>query len=90
MTVRVQEVVPGEFDVDIEARRIRVLVPAGVGLPGVDDTDLAAAVVEELRGGDQPLPQVVDVSEVLTSRPGLLAVLTARFDDDPDDDRPGR
>lgn len=62
------------------ARTVRVLVPAGVGLPGVTDEELAAGLVAELRDRDRPIPEVLDVSAVLGSDPRLLDAVSDRLD----------
>ena len=78
----VQEVVPGEYEVTGETGTHRVVIPAGVGLPGVTDEDLAGAVVAELsargRIGDRP----IDVSAVLRDDPGLLLAVEQRVGED--------
>lgn len=81
----VREIVPGEYDVYVDGDLYRVAVPAGVGIPGVDDLDLVGAIVEELRASDDPPDAVIDVSQVLVERPGLLAVLEARIEDAAED-----
>lgn len=79
--VEVVEVVPGELDVHLPGRRLRVLVPAGVGVPGVADDDLAGALVTELRARGADLPDVVDVSAVLGADPGILDAVVARLEE---------
>ncbi len=75
-------VVEGEVDVTVgdPARTVRVLVPAGVGLPGVTDEELAAGLVAELRDRERPIPDVLDVSAVLARDPALLDAVSARID----------
>lgn len=80
MNLSAREVVPGEIDVEVAGSCIRVLVPAGVGVPGVDEVDLAAALVRELRSRSLPTPEVIDLSQALRTTPGLLAALEARLD----------
>lgn len=80
MSLTAREVVPGEIDVEVAGRCTRVLVPAGVGVPGVDEVDLAAALVLELRAQSLPIPEVIDLSQALRTTPGLLAALEARID----------
>lgn len=77
--IEVVEVVPGELDVQFVDRRLRVLIPAGVGIPGVADGDLAAALVTELRARGATLPDVIDVSAVLSVDPGVLDAVAARL-----------
>ena len=75
-----EEVVEGEVDVTIAGRRaVRVLVPAGVGVPGFDDSEVAGAVVAELLERGEQLPDVIDVSRVLTSEPGFGGAVQARL-----------
>jgi len=75
-------VVEGEVDVTVgdPARTVRVLVPAGVGVPGVTDEELAAGLVAELRDRDRPIPDVLDVSAVLGHDPTLLEAVSDRID----------
>ncbi len=77
--IEVVEVVPGELDVRLSDRTLRVLVPAGVGIPGVDDGDLVAALVAELSARGTTLPDVIDVSAVLSVDPGVLDAVAARL-----------
>lgn len=81
MVVRVEEVVPGEYDVHAGETRVRVLVPAGVGVPGVAEDDLAGAVVEELLARGRELGQTLDVSQLLRSESGLLSAVEQRLED---------
>ncbi len=75
-------VVEGEIDVTVgdPARTVRVLVPAGVGVPGVTDEELAAGLVAELRDRDRPIPDVLDVSAALGGDPTLLDAVSDRID----------
>ncbi|MFP4634442.1 MAG: hypothetical protein ACLFRD_01155 [Nitriliruptoraceae bacterium] len=77
--LEVVEVVPGELDVVLGDRRVRVLLPAGVGVPGADDVEVAAAVVAELRERGRTLPRVVDVSAELVADASLLEAVAARI-----------
>lgn len=77
--LEVVEVVPGELDVQLGDRRVRVLLPAGVGVPGADDAEVAAAVVAELRERGRTLPDVVDVSAELVADGSLLGAVEARI-----------
>lgn len=76
--MEVRELEPGEYEVFAGEATHRVVIPAGVGLPGVGDEELAAAVVAELverrRVGDRP----IDVSAVLHDDPGLLLAVERR------------
>jgi hypothetical protein len=76
--VSVEEIVPGEYDVHAGGTSVRVLVPAGVGVPGVAEEDLAGAVVEELLARGRELPQTLDVSQLLRSERDLLAAVEQR------------
>lgn len=83
MDVEVVEIVPGEYDVvpATTGVTVRVLVPPGVGLPGVAEDDLAGAVVAELLSrGEQP-SGTLDVTQLLRDHPGLLHAAAARIDD---------
>jgi hypothetical protein len=81
--IEVTEVVPGELDVAVGGGTCRVLIPAGVGLAGASDTDLAAAVVRVLIDLDRPLPAVIDVSRVFSSDPAVFAAVQRVVDTDP-------
>lgn len=78
MDIEVTEIVPGELDVEFGGRRHRVLIPAGVGVPGLDDEDLAGELVRELLGRGIEIPDVVDVSGLLRARPELLEAVARR------------
>lgn len=78
--VEAREIVPGEYDIYIEGDLYRVTIPAGVGIPGVEDLDLATALVLELRASDAPPEAVIDVSQVLVEQPGILGAIEARLD----------
>ena len=80
--VEVTEVVPGELDVSTADATYRVLVPAGVGVPGIGDEDLAGALVAELLSRGDPLSAVVDVSSMVSGDPGLLAAIERRVEAD--------
>ncbi|MEX2550676.1 MAG: hypothetical protein WD638_10640 [Nitriliruptoraceae bacterium] len=75
-------VVEGEVDVTVgdPARIVRVLLPAGVGLPGVTDEELAAGLVAALRDRGRPIAEVLDVSAVIGGDPSLLQAVAARID----------
>lgn len=75
-----EEVVEGEVDVAIVGGRVvRVLIPAGVGVPGFDDAEVAGAVVSELLGRGRGVPDVVDLSGLLGSEPALVPAVEARL-----------
>jgi hypothetical protein len=78
--VRIEEVVPGEYDVDAGDTTVRVVVPAGVGLPGVDPEELVEHLVAVLQTRGEPLPEVIDVSLLLGSDPTLVAEVERRTD----------
>lgn len=74
------EVVEGEVDVAITGgRTVRVLIPAGVGIPGFDDAEVAGAVVAELLGRERGVPDVFDLSGLLGSEPALLSAVETRL-----------
>jgi hypothetical protein len=80
--VRVRELAPGDHEVTHPGGTSRVLVPAGVGIPGIVEEDLVALLVAALldRGG---LPPVVDVSLVLGTDPELVAEVERRAEELP-------
>ncbi len=78
----IREIVPGEYDVTVDGAVHRVLIPAGVGLPGVPDEDLAGAVVVELQARGRSIPDALDVSAVLRDDPGLLLAVERRVSGD--------
>ena len=80
--VEVTEIVPGELDVVAAGDRYRVLIPAGVGVPGLDDEDLAGGLVAELLERGEDLPDVIDVTSVLRTRPELLDAVADRVERD--------
>jgi len=76
MDVEVTEIVPGELDVRMrDGTRCRVIVPAGVGIPGVDDETFAAGLVGELLARGRTVPAVVDASSVLRHDPDIIAAV---------------
>ncbi len=70
--VEVVEVIPGELDATIAGRTCRVVVPAGVGIPGLEDHDLVAGLLAELHRRGRDLPALLDVSQVVGAAPDLL------------------
>ena len=71
------EVVEGQIVVSTDdGREHRVLIPAGVGLPGADDESLAVALVAALLARGEMLPEVMDVSHLLARDPGLLMAIS--------------
>lgn len=72
------QVVEGEVDVSLDGRLHRVLLPAGVGVPGAEETDVAAALVAELCARGASLADVLDLSELLSRDPGLVADVARR------------
>jgi hypothetical protein len=78
--VTVRELAPGEHEVTHQGGTARVLVPAGVGIPGVAEEDLVALLAELLLERGE-LPDVVDVSLLLGTRPGLVDELVRRADE---------
>ncbi|TVR35126.1 MAG: hypothetical protein EA388_07825 [Nitriliruptor sp.] len=83
MDIEVTEVVPGELDVSVDGKgRCRVLIPAGVGLAGASDTDLAAALVQVLLDAGRPLPAVIDVSRVFSSDPAVFEAVQRELEAD--------
>ncbi len=84
--VEVVEVIPGELDATIGGRTCRVVVPAGVGVPGLEDQDLVAGLLAELHRRGRDLPAVLDVSQIVGADPDLLDAVErwAESLDDPD------
>jgi hypothetical protein len=80
MDLEVTEIVPGELDVVATGRRYRVLIPAGVGVPGLDDGELASGLVAELLERGEHLPGVIDVTSVLRTRPDVLEAVADRVE----------
>lgn len=78
--VEVTQIVPGELDVVVAGDRYRVLIPAGVGVPGLDDEDLAGGLVAELLERGEDLPDVIDVTSVLRTRPEVLVAVADRME----------
>jgi hypothetical protein len=77
----VRTLAPGEHEVVHAGRRSVVLVPAGVGVPGLEEPDLVALVVEVLLERGRTLPEVLDLSHLLGTDPVLLAELDRRADE---------
>ena len=76
-----REVVDGQIAVTTASgREHRVLIPAGVGVPGVDDATLALALVSLLLERGAVLPQVLDASQLLARDPGLLPTVAERIE----------
>ena len=67
-----REVEPGRVEVTDAEGTVVLLLPAGVGIPGVGDEDLAAAVVTVLRRRGQHPGAVVDLAFLLREDPELL------------------
>lgn len=78
------EVVPGEYDVTPSAtgKAVRVLVPPGVGMPGIEEGDMAAAIVAELIARGRGPSGTIDVAQVLRDAPDVLPAAAARVDDE--------
>jgi hypothetical protein len=77
----VRELQPGEYEVALADRRCRVLVPAGVGVPGLLEEDLVGAVARWYVRRGEPLPATVDVSALLGCAPGLADELAELAED---------
>lgn len=68
----------------------RVLLPAGIGVPGVEDTDFALALVLLLLDRGTDPPATLDASAVIARDPGVLAAVEAILADaDADADADG-
>lgn len=59
---------------------LEVLVPAGVGVPGADEEEFAAALVAVLLRRGATVPTVLDASAAIATDPGLLAEVTQRLE----------
>jgi hypothetical protein len=57
-----------------------VLVPAGVGVPGADDVEFAAALVAVLLRRGATLPALLDASATIAADPELLSEVTERLE----------
>jgi hypothetical protein len=79
--VRIEEQHPGEYDVWWGDRRVHVVVPAGVGVPGVLEEDLVALLVTTLVERGHELPEVLDVSHLLGSEPTLFQEIADRAEE---------
>jgi hypothetical protein len=79
--LRVEEQHPGEYDVRWGDRRVRVVVPAGVGVPGVLEEELVVLLVTTLVERGTELPEVLDVSHLLGSDPTLIEEIAARAEE---------
>jgi hypothetical protein len=77
----IRRLAPGEHEVVHAGRTSRVLVPAGVGVPGLDELDLVTLLVEVLLEREARLPEVLDVSHLLGTDPTLWAELDRRADE---------
>lgn len=82
--VEVVEVVPGEYDVTPagSGTTVRVLVPPGVGMPGIAEDDMAGAIVAELLARGRSPRGTIDVAQVLRDDPELLPAAAARIDEE--------
>jgi hypothetical protein len=79
--VEIREVTPGVYEVDRDGAIQRIVVPAGVGVPGVPEEELVALVVTILEErGDEP-GGVLDVSHLLGTDPTLFDELARRADE---------
>jgi hypothetical protein len=70
--LRIEEQHPGEYDVWWQDHRVHVVVPAGVGVPGVLEEELVGLLVTSLVERGHELPEVLDVSHLLGSDPTLF------------------
>jgi hypothetical protein len=77
----VRELAPGDHEVVHDGRTTRVLVPAGVGIPGLEEHDLVVLVVDVLLARDGTLPAVLDLSQLLGEDPALRVELDRRADE---------
>jgi hypothetical protein len=57
-----------------------VLVPAGVGVPGADDVEFAAALIAVLLRRGATVPAVLDASATIAADPEVLSEITERLE----------
>lgn len=77
----VTELEPGRLQVVLPDGGTRiVLVPAGVGVPGASDEDLAATVVQVLLDAGHEVPSTLDVPDVLRTHPETWTEVERRLD----------
>jgi hypothetical protein len=81
--VEVREAVPGEYEVEQDGVTRRVLVPAGVGVPGVLEEDLVVLVMTILDERGHEPPAVLDVSHLLGTDPTLFEEIARRAEERP-------
>jgi hypothetical protein len=79
--VEVEELTPGVYAVTLGDASLQVLVPAGVGVPGVAEEDLVALLVSILVARGQGLPAVLDVSHLLGTDPTLFEEIARRAEE---------
>ena len=83
MEIEVVEVVPGEYDVTMPSHdAVRILVPPGVGVPGVAEDEMAGAVVAELIARGRKPHGTLDVAQLVRAEPDLLDAAAARIEED--------
>jgi hypothetical protein len=78
--LEVVEIEPGDYRVTVAGSTVRVVVPAGVGVPGALDDELAAALVAVLAGRGAPIPDPLDASAALMGDASLLPAIEAHLD----------
>lgn len=59
---------------------LEVLVPAGVGVPGADEVEFAAALVAVLLRRGATVPAVLDASAAIAADPELLPEVAERLE----------
>lgn len=84
-SVGVVAVVEGEFDVTVNGQLLRVFVPPGLGVAGVDDEAFVAQVVRVLVNRVIPLPPVLDVAQLIANDPQLFQQVSDALGDDETD-----
>jgi len=72
LPLTVLTVVDGEFDVTVNGQLLRVFVPPGLGVAGVDDETFVAHVIAVLAARETPLAQVLDLAQVIAMDPHVL------------------
>jgi len=81
MPVTVVTVVDGEFDVTVANQLVRVFVPPGLGVAGVDDETFVAHVMDVLVRANHAIPAVIDLSQVIAANPFVLQQVADALDD---------
>ncbi|MEX2533014.1 MAG: hypothetical protein WD360_03530 [Nitriliruptoraceae bacterium] len=82
LALTIVTVVDGEFDVTVNDQLVRVFVPPGLGVAGVDDETFVVQVLTVLAERATPLPSVLDLAQVVARQPQLLQQISDTLDND--------